>query len=576
MDSIYRQLDIVRKRLKWLQAWTKARIGWLAGLVAAMLCLLAGRLWPIESLWIYAVSGLLLGPSLGWLWGWLSPVSDIMTARTMDQWKQSGEAEDLMVTALSFAESDSMLAVQQRLQAEEYSARFIQQIKQNLPYSFKPKWWLIYGAGCAVIVALVLLPNEMNDVIDRQKQERAWVKAQVKETDEKIEELANQPLDPLNKAALDQELQKLRQVLAESRQGEKSLEALEQSMKTLQEMSDRLNLQEQERTAWLDKWQANPSTSSLAKALQQNQAEEAKQELDQLKSRLPEMSQAEKQKLADQLQGLVEEAPQKDEDAKRLAEALSKAAAALNADDPQELEQAMEQLKQLAEENANAAEALSKQSAAAAQLASALAKQGIGLAQDMAAAGLAVADSWSMGGMAEQLASAAASGTGGEADPDGSSENGTGSPSEGASGAADGSGAAEGSGSSAGGANGAGAGSGSENGAGTGNGSGAGGGNGTGSGNGAGVGDGSGGRSLVTTPREYKGSGNIQNDGGPTSGGQVQKGGNSPVFDGVSRPYEEVYSDYASEAKRSLERSELPQSMQGLVERYFMEIDPGR
>lgn len=573
MDSIYRQLDIVRKRLKWLQAWTKVRPGCLAGLAAAILCLLAGRLWPIESLWIYAASGLLLGPSLGWLWGWLSPVSDRMTARTMDQWKQSGEAEDLMVTALSFAESDSMLALQQRLQAEEYGARFIQQIKQNLPFSIKPKWWLIYGVGCAVIVALVLLPNEMNDVIDRQKQERAWVKAQVKETDEKIEELAHQPLDPLNKAALDQELQKLRQALAESRQGEKSLEALEQSMKTLQEMSDRLNLQQQERTAWLDMWQANPSTSSLAKALQQNQAEEAKQELDQLKSRLPEMSQAEKQKLADQLQGLAEEAPQKDEDAKRLAEVLRKAAAALNVDDPQELEQALEQLKQLAEENANAAEALSQQSTAAAQLASALAKQGIGLAQDMAAAGLAVADSWSMGGMAEQLASAVASGTGGEADPDGSSENGNGS------------GSAEGSGSSAGGANGAGTGSGSGNGAGTGNGAGAGGGNGTGSGNGTGVGDGSGGsgaglgsggRSLVTTPREYKGSGNIQNDGGPTSGGQVQKGGNSPVFDGVSRPYEEVYSDYASEAKRSLERSELPQSMQGLVERYFMEIDPGR
>jgi hypothetical protein len=55
----------------------------------------------------------------------------------------------------------------------------------------------------------------------------------------------------------------------------------------------------------------------------------------------------------------------------------------------------------------------------------------------------------------------------------------------------------------------------------------------------------------------------------------VQKGGKSPVFEGVSRPYDEVYSDYASEAKRSLERSELPQSMQGLVERYFMEIDPG-
>ncbi|MNO07196.1 hypothetical protein D3C81_2292930 [compost metagenome] len=55
----------------------------------------------------------------------------------------------------------------------------------------------------------------------------------------------------------------------------------------------------------------------------------------------------------------------------------------------------------------------------------------------------------------------------------------------------------------------------------------------------------------------------------------MQKGGESPVFDGVSRPYEEVYSDYATEAKRSLERRDLPQSMQSLVENYFTEIDPG-
>ncbi|MNP71620.1 hypothetical protein D3C76_1680320 [compost metagenome] len=79
----------------------------------------------------------------------------------------------------------------------------------------------------------------------------------------------------------------------------------------------------------------------------------------------------------------------------------------------------------------------------------------------------------------------------------------------------------------------------------------------------------------MTTPRELKGSGNVKSDGGPTTGGSVQKGGKSPVFDGVSRPYEEVYSDYAAEAKESLQRSDLPQSLQSLVESYFTEIDPG-
>ena len=81
----------------------------------------------------------------------------------------------------------------------------------------------------------------------------------------------------------------------------------------------------------------------------------------------------------------------------------------------------------------------------------------------------------------------------------------------------------------------------------------------------------------MTTPRDLAGSGNgnVKQDGGPATGGSVQRGGTSPVFDGVSRPYEEVYSDYAAEAKESLKRGDLPQSLQSLVENYFIEIDPG-
>jgi len=35
-----------------------------------------------------------------------------------------------------------------------------------------------------------------------------------------------------------------------------------------------------------------------------------------------------------------------------------------------------------------------------------------------------------------------------------------------------------------------------------------------------------------------------------------------------------VYRDYAAAAKDALGRSPLPKSMQGLVERYFQEIQP--
>jgi hypothetical protein len=47
-------------------------------------------------------------------------------------------------------------------------------------------------------------------------------------------------------------------------------------------------------------------------------------------------------------------------------------------------------------------------------------------------------------------------------------------------------------------------------------------------------------------------------------------------MDGASRPYEDVYSQYEAEATRSLDRSQLPQTMQQLVRDYFTEIQPNR
>ncbi|RIE04853.1 hypothetical protein [Cohnella faecalis] len=89
-------------------------------------------------------------------------------------------------------------------------------------------------------------------------------------------------------------------------------------------------------------------------------------------------------------------------------------------------------------------------------------------------------------------------------------------------------------------------------------------------------GTGNGGRNLVTTPRSLQGSGNVQKDGGPSSGGQATEGGQSPMLDGGSQSYEDVYSTYASEARQSLNRNQLPQSMQQKVRDYFDEIQPNR
>jgi hypothetical protein len=87
---------------------------------------------------------------------------------------------------------------------------------------------------------------------------------------------------------------------------------------------------------------------------------------------------------------------------------------------------------------------------------------------------------------------------------------------------------------------------------------------------------GSGSRNMITTPRTMQGSGNVQQDGGPSTGGQTVTGGQSPMMDGTTRPYEDVYNEYAAEAKQSLGRSQLPSSMQEKVKQYFDQIQPNR
>ncbi|GBG09456.1 hypothetical protein PAT3040_04102 [Paenibacillus agaridevorans] len=71
-----------------------------------------------------------------------------------------------------------------------------------------------------------------------------------------------------------------------------------------------------------------------------------------------------------------------------------------------------------------------------------------------------------------------------------------------------------------------------------------------------------------------QGEGQIENDFGPSTGGTTQNGGQSPMIDGTTRPYNEVYGEYAAEAKRTLGRTQLPASMQDKVKQYFDQIQP--
>lgn len=558
MEEIYRQLGVVRRRMQWLRAWAGSRYGLITGLAAAAAWLCAGRLWPIEGLLWQSAELAVLFTLVGLLWGFFArPVSLLEAARTMDRAETGEERRDEMATALSFGESDVLAAQWQRAQAAQYGAAYVREIKRRLPFPVRRKFWLSAAGLLTAIAVLAVLPNPMEQELAKRKEQREWVAAQKQETEEQAKELEARQLEPIAKEALSREIAELRRALELSKEPEDALDSVEHAMKSLKEMSDKIELKQREMEKWLEEWKANPLPEGLAQALQQQNQQALNEKMEDFRQKAASMSEEERNRLAQDLRQIAEAAPLDDEKAQRLAEALKKAAEALEKGNAQELEQALELLEQALQESMAGMNSGLDQAEAASALAAALAKQGMELAEQMAASGLAVSDTWSMGGIAEQWAGDAALASG---------EPGSGASGEGG----EGQGAGQGQGQGGGQGSGSGSGGGNSGGSGTM-------GRGQGSATGQGAGLGSGGRELVTTPRDLKGSGNLERDGGEIhgGGGDVQKGGKSPVFDGVSRPYDEVYSDYAAEAKRSLERSELPQSVQSLVESYFTEIDPG-
>ena len=557
MDNIMRDIEAARRRLQTFRAATWALYGLTGGVAAGLVLLLLGRLLPIPSVRLAAAILAAAGLLGGLLLGWLRRVPVREAASAMDEAPEGPERSDMMVTALSFREDDSPAAVYQRRQAELYGSRFEATLKERMPAPRRKKAFMVCSASLVALLILMILPNPMNKVVEAAKEQRKWVKEQVKKTDKLVENLNRQQLSEQDKKKLQEQIEALKKELESAKHPEKVLEKLEEVMKQLEKTMKQQEENTKALTKLAEQMKNHPSLAKAGKSLQDGKSEELKKEMKKLTEEVKKMSDKDKSRLADELKKLAKEA-EKHPDAEKLKKALEKAADALkNGKLTKEQEEA---LQELAEELAKAAEA--KNSAdeaakAASELASALASQGLNLADKMSAAGMKVSDSWSSGGSAEAMAAGLGSGQEGEGG-------------ENPAGGEQGKGGNQGQGGAGSGGQGQGAGSG---GSGSGTGSGRGHGQGAGSG-GAGLGSGS--RELVTTPRDLKGSGNVQGDKGPLegSGGDIQKGGVSPTVPGSSRPYEEVYKDYATEARRSLGRSQLPEQMQGLVEDYFTQINP--
>ncbi|GGN99461.1 hypothetical protein [Saccharibacillus kuerlensis] len=562
MENILASIRTVRLRLQLFKIREFALRGLLVGLAAAVLLLAAAYLFPLPNPALWALGCMLLGTVVGAASAYIRPVGTEEAAKAMDRADPGEERRDLMTTALEFSDEDSSAAKWQRAQAETYGLEFAAQRRERLPFTWK------FGrsaAGSSALLAicalLLLLPNPMDDELRQRQQERAMIDTQQKKAEALAKELNEAPIPPEARTPLADSAANLAQELGDSRRADEALSKMEEAMKKLGSQAEKASKQQQE----MEEWNRRLAAQQALKEAAGQQSADASKRAEDLKNAMSKLSEQQKQELANAMQNLAQQAPESGKQTAALQEALKKAAQELAASG----QLSDEQIRELAEKLAAAAAesgSLGQQSELAAAAAAQLAQSGMEMAGQLTAAGMSVSDAWGRGGTAEALASTGESA--GEGSDGSNGKSGEGAAGEGAGSGAGSSGQGQGQGS---GSQGSGSGQGQGQGSGSGSGSGSGG---SGTGQGGGAGWGSGGRDLVTTPRELQGEGNIQSDSGPSSGGDKQTGGVSPTIDGVSRPYEEVYGEYSTRAQESLDRSDLPQSVQGLVESYFTEIRP--
>ncbi|WP_052350329.1 hypothetical protein [Paenibacillus gorillae] len=558
----------VRNRLTMFSISRYTLVGLLGGSFAGLLVLGFSRLLPMlhAKLWLMLLvfAGVLAGAVLG-CWKRAS-IRD--AAHVMDK----EHTDDAVATALDGLErsgdNEPVIIRLQRQEALEGAGRYTAELRSRLPWPAWRNWRRsVLGIGAVWLLTVILLvwPNPLDD----KAKAMAAAELGLEQLENQVEELAQQ----LDEAKLPEEakrqvaetLEELRSKLEKANSAE-ALKELEEAIKKLEQTAEAARQTAEKLDAAADAMNNEPGLRKLGQALKDRDAAGMKQAIGDMRSELQRLTPEQKESIAKAMEKLAQEQP--------------KDSALANA-----LEQAAEQAREAGDGKSAGDDALSQlEEALGSELSQAqLEELARMMAERLAESGQAAAQQAQSGSGSSGMPGGA-SASGGSAGSGAGGGFGGGSGSEGQSGE-QGQGGAGGKGSEAGLGEGSGSGAGSGQGSGSGSGSGQGSGSGTGSGSGSGGGGtgglhggtGQGGRGLITTLRGMEGSGNVQQDGGPSTGGQTQTTGDpSPMLDGMTRSYEDVYSEYAAEAKKALSRSQLPQNMQNKVKDYFDQIQPNR
>ncbi|MCU6707202.1 hypothetical protein M6D81_00655 [Paenibacillus sp. J5C_2022] len=582
----------LRRRLLFFRWLRWCLIGLSLGSGAAAFVLAASRLWPLPYAKLIACALLVTGLLAAFIAAVRRGVSLREAARVIDK----GEAEDAVLTAMdnmreerACSEEEARMLLWQRQDAIRAVERFVANLPQRVPWPAWSTWRLgVYSVSALYMLLLVLflLPNPMDERATAMLALRERAAQLEEELDELIAEVDEETLPDEMEAELLQPLEELRSQLQDMNAEGKLEEELREAIEELEQLRSEAETAVKRLEAAAESMRDEPQLSDLGQALQDRDMTGMQRAIEALRSELHALEPAEREALAQALERLAAEQPLQEGADDALSSALPAAAQQARA-------------------------------AGSGGAATGEAAPGSGADDGLAALEQALAHGMSQGEL-ERLArsvSGQLSRSGGqvpaagESPPPGQSGGGDGvapgndgsmQPGAGDGGVSrDGDGAgAEGvseSGNGAGAGTGAGTGNGAESGTDAGSGNGTGAGTGTGTGNGAGAdtgagtgtGTGSGGassgggagtssgsRTMVTTPRTMAGEGEDHSDGGPSSGGDISNSGPSIGNEGVSRPYEEVFGEYARQARESLSHSSLPSSMQEKIKRYFEAIQP--
>ena len=568
---------------------------------SALLVLLSARIFPIyaSSYWAFSLSILVLLSVL--LRAFMLRPGFWETALTVDK----AGLKERVATAWQLRDSSEVLVQRQRQDALEHLEGFA--FKKALPWPKPNKQLGVLATIIVVVLVLAFWPNRMNVIAQANheaKEELLAAQSKVKEVEELLKN--DQQISADLQKQLSDDLIKLQQELKKAKSLEAGAEAL---AKVQKELTAKLGQDEEKQK--LDKLafrlQQSPTTKEAGAALQKRDAQDFKQQMEDLEKKLKEMDPTEREKLAKFLE--------------EMAKSLEKAGDPKLAGDLQKVSQAVGSSGQTgAEAMATLSEQISQQLAsteAATRLVDALTK-------DLnAAKGNMLATANRLGNGATPAGSSASKGSNSSGNPSQSvasnntgnsgSQSGNGNGNNGNTNAnANGNTNANGNGAGAGsGASGSGSGSGSGASGSSGGSSGAGGGSGGGSGSGGGksgndAGNGSSnqtsdlnGKTQVGGPsssglsgngdnreghwdKVYVPSGRVGNGGQESrvSGSAGNNSGDSTMVDssnglaesGSLLPYSEVFTQYEAEARESMDKEYVPDNLKALVRSYFLDL----